>query len=122
MANILAYFPSVDDAEEAAAELRSLGYEDLGITKVTEYPGEGIDRWFNPMTGRISSLAKLTLGADFSAEGDDVGPLMAADPSASGLAGGGELIQEANFLLTVVLADEQVDAAHEIIKKYGGMV
>ncbi|MCL4514330.1 MAG: hypothetical protein M1379_01850 [Firmicutes bacterium] len=120
MANILAYFPSEDDAEDAAAKLRSLGYEDLGITKVTEYLGDSTDRRFNPMTGRISSLAKLTLGADFSAEGDDVGPLLAADPSASGLADTHEG-QGANYLLTVVIADELWVSAREIIKQYGGM-
>ncbi len=121
MANILAYFPSEGDAEQAAARLRSLGYEDLGITGISEYPGDGVDRRFNPMTGRISSLAKLALGADFSAEGDDVGPLLAADPSASGLADTYEG-QGANYLLTVVIADEEADAAREIIKHYGGMV
>lgn len=120
--NILAYFRSTTQAEKAARALRREGYDEVQIARVHRYADDGIDHVFNPTSGRITSLAKLTLGADVDAE-EDVGPLLAADPAASGWATGGGLVDGPSVLLTVVPpSDEAADHAEAIIRYHGGQV
>jgi hypothetical protein len=119
--NILAYFKSPENAREAAMKLASLGVTEVEIDRFSKYPGDGLDRWMNPLTGNISSLARQTLGMDPSSR--DASVLAASDVSASGMSDGGPgSITERDILLTAVVDDLVHQRALQAIREAGGMV
>jgi hypothetical protein len=118
--NILAYFKSPEEAEQAAEQLSSLGVIDLQIDRISRYPGEGVERGTNIIGGSILSLANMTLSADITNR--DAGILMAADVSASGMSDGQQDdITGRDILLTVVVEDVKHHEALKIVEKFGGM-
>lgn len=114
---LLAFFTSRAQAEGAKEALAQAGLQGLQIDRVSRYGSEGASILTNPLTGNFTSLANLTLGNQDV--GEDEGPLMAADPSASGLAGGLD-IQEKGYLLTVVCSQKDLEQAQAIIREAGG--
>lgn len=116
---ILAAFRTEDDARMAARRLRDLGIEAVDIERVHLYPEEGAaNRLTNPLTGRIQSLANLTLGADDP--NPDAAVLLAADVSASGMADGNPFELGRDILLTAVVPAEQAAEAERIVREAGG--
>ncbi|WP_027417176.1 hypothetical protein [Aneurinibacillus terranovensis] len=119
--NILAFFKSPEEAEKVAEQLKSLGTADMQIDRISRYTGEGVERFTNPITGNISSLANLTLAADGTTRNEGI--LMAADVSASGMSDGGQDdVTGRDVLLTVVIDESNHKKALQLIEQGGGMV
>ncbi|HVJ50044.1 hypothetical protein [Desulfitobacterium sp.] len=117
--NILAYFKTVDQAEQIADQIKSMGISDVQIDRIHQYPGDTSDQLMNPATGQIGSLSDLTLG-DISG---DVGPLTAADTSASGMSnGGGSFVTGRDVLLAAIVDESQFDSLREQIRSNGGLI
>ena len=119
--NILAGFKSLDAAERAAQALQQAGFQTIQVDGVGQYPGEGVEKYLNPLTGKIPGLGNLTLDADFPT-GRDSSILAAADPSASGMSDGGQDAIGASVLLTCVVPENQGNQATELIRSFGGVV
>lgn len=117
--NILAGFRTPDNAEAAAQALRKAGFQTVQVDMVSQYPGDGVEKRMNPISGKIPSLGSLTLGADFPS-GRDSSILAAADPAASGMSDGGQDTLGASVLLTAVVPEDRGDEATGIIRSYGG--
>lgn len=118
--NILAYFKTPEQAEQAAAQLKSMGIGDVQVDRFSKYSGGSEDRLINPLTGQISSLSDLTLG-DISTR--DIGVLTAADVSASGMSSGGETsVSGRDVLVAAIVDDAQYDQAVQIVRTGGGLV
>ncbi|MGB9793038.1 MAG: hypothetical protein ACPLTR_10765 [Thermacetogeniaceae bacterium] len=121
---ILSYFPNSAAAQEAAEELRRAGFQDIQIDRVSRYGVESDAHLNNPINN-ATSLAGLTVYSKGTAEalGDSGRVLLAADPSASGYGGRGYGTAGGRaYLLALVVPEERVDEAVEIIKKNGGVV
>ncbi len=117
---ILAYFNSPEQAREAARQIQPLGVIDMQIDRIDPYPGDGIDRLMNPLTGNVPGLASLTLDADSTSR--DASILMAADVSASGMSGGIDENAGRDVLLTVVINEQNHHQALNIVRQNGGLV
>ncbi len=119
--NILAYFKSPEEAENAAAKLKSLSVADMQIDRFSRYPDGEMNSYFNPAAGDIRSLASMTLNADISNR--SAGILASADVNASGLSDGGQGGPTGrDVLLTVVVGEAEEAAARQIIADGGGMM
>jgi hypothetical protein len=119
--NILAGFRTMEAAEKAASVLRQSGFDTVQIDHIGQFPGDGVERIINPITGEIPSLANITLAGDFP-NSRDASVLAAASPDASGMADRGDDNLNANILLTAVVPEERGDEATNIIRGCGGMV
>lgn len=119
--NILSYFHSPDDAQQAEKEIMALGAEATKINDVSKYPGDGIEHIMDPRKSDFSSLANLTLGSDTNERNEGI--LMSADVAASGMSaeGSGFMIAP-NILLTAVVDESIHKEALNIVEKYGGTV
>lgn len=118
--SIFGYFSDRNDAESAKEQLRKAGFEDTQLDAVRHDGAVGSAT--RPISGEISSLSDLTMGAD--SEGDDTGILLSADPAASGLARG-DLGEGAKAWLVVTVtdgSDQEVERAVKILKSHGGDV
>src|SRR5690606_20763704 len=82
--SVLAYFTRREQAEQARRALRHEGFETVQLDRIGRYGGGSSPVLHNALTGGGDSLADMTAGADTG--GGDAGPLLAADPAASGLA------------------------------------
>ncbi|HEX7055863.1 MAG TPA: hypothetical protein VF260_01530 [Bacilli bacterium] len=119
--NILAYFNTPEEAEAVKRKLESLRASALSIRKVAKFPGDGVERIMNPITGDIPSLASLTLAADITNK--SAGILTAADAGASGMSDGGQGMPTGrNILLTAVIAEEHFHQALRVIEAGGGKI
>ncbi|CEH30780.1 hypothetical protein AM501_30115 [Aneurinibacillus migulanus] len=118
--NILAYFKSPEEAEQAAQKLSELGVVDLSIDRISRYSGQGTERMMNTLGGELPSLASTVLDADITNRG--AGILLAADVSASGMSDGGQDdITGRDILLTVVVEEPKHHQALHIVEQSGGM-
>ncbi|MCL6631756.1 MAG: hypothetical protein K6T63_03910 [Alicyclobacillus herbarius] len=116
---VLASFFSESDANQAADRIHNLGVKTTQVAQL-HTGGFGDEGRPIPIAGKIQSLASLTLQADTSR---DAAVLLAADPSASGMADtaeGPSVSGERNFLLTVVCPEEKVEEVVQIIKECNG--
>lgn len=120
--NILAFFKSPEQAEKALQQIKALKLVDSSIDRFDGYPGDGIDRIENPVTGDFPGLGYLTLGGDFPDR--NAGILAAASVSASGMSSGGEdnEVTGRDILLTIVIEEEDFDKAMDIVKREGALV
>jgi hypothetical protein len=120
--NFFAGFASIDDAQQAEQALHDAGCTTTQVDMISPYPGEGPQRRMNPLTGKVPSLAALTLDADITNK--SAGILTATDVSASGMSDGDGMMPEVNqsILLTAVVPEEKADLAEKIIKEHGGNI
>jgi hypothetical protein len=119
--NILAYFKTPEEAEGIASKLKALRAIDISIDRISEYPGEGVERTMNPITGDIESLGDLTLNADFSNKSAAI--LAAADVDASGMSDGGQGGPSGRDILLTAVVEEQIfDKALKLVKDGGGKI
>lgn len=119
--SILAYFASGNDAGAAQEKLKSMGYENVQVDRVSKYGVNYDDEYNNPIMGRAETNTGLVL---YSSNTDrltdnDSRILMSSDPSVSGFAGGEPAGGEA-FLVTVVTDDAGFDKAEKVLKQHGG--
>lgn len=119
--NILAYFKSPEEAQSVRAKLETLRAIDISIDRFSRYPGDRANHIQNPITGDVSSLAELTMGADVTSR--SAGILAAADPSASGMSDGGQDDPIGrDILLTAVMPEETHHQAIQVIEQAGGIL
>lgn len=119
--SILAAFTNTTRAQDAAEKLKALGYETVQVDRIGKYGGPVGNRDYNdPVAGQALTISGLVQqsGNEFLLR--NAGPLIAADPAASGMSGEG--VPEDNALLTVVATEDKVDQAVGIIKEHGGTV
>ncbi len=118
--SILATFTSWNVAEKAIQDLKQSGFDVVQLDRVTRYGHNENAAYNDPVRGQAATLSGLTqLSGDEFAAGN-AGPLIAADPAASGMSG--EMIDEQGVLLTAVVSTDQVEEAVRIIKQHGGRV
>jgi len=118
---ILAYFKSPDDAQVASERLTDeLDIEDVQIDRISGgQPGEGNDRFMNPITANIPSHASLVNATDPSSI--STGILLGSSPAVSGMTDGSmNTISGRDILLTVIVPTERVECALQIINECGG--
>lgn len=118
--NLLAAFRTVDDAQKTRETLSKAGYHDMQIEQIDPYPGEGVEKVSNPITGQLDSLSEMALDADATSKSDAI--MNAANEEASGMSDGNPFETEENVLLTVVTDDQHADTAQSIIQKFGGKI
>lgn len=119
--NILAFFKSPEEADAVASKLKALRVIDVSVDRFGKYPGEGVEKIMNPITGNVPSLGSLTLDADFSTKSASI--LAAADVTASGMSDGGQdEISGRDILLTVVVQEQEFEKAREVIQDGGGVI
>jgi len=118
--SIISYFPSSTKAQKAMDELKKSGYQTMEMNKVGFYRAMTNAEYNNPIN-RASSLAALTMYSDGGMD-KNPGILLAADPSASGLSTGGELVGGKGFSVVVVTNEEGLNKAVKIIEKNDGYV
>lgn len=125
--SVLAYFTRREQAEQARRALRHEGFETVQLDRIGRYGGGSSPVLHTALTGDGDSLADMTAGADTG--GGDAGPLLAADPAASGLADGLSAEQDVlpgmehpAWLVTVVTGEDRVNRAVQILEDAGGVV
>lgn len=119
--SILSSFLSEEDANRAAEQVQGLGIDVVQVAPLHALAVSGGDepkRKAFPITGRIPSLASLTLHT--TPDSRDAGVLLGANPIASGMSDGEDVVTGRNYLLTVVCDDSLVDTAVNIIKACNG--
>lgn len=118
--NIIAYFKTPGQAEEAAKQLKNLGVEDVRIDRFSAFPGGSADELMNPLTGNISSQAEMTLG---SISGHDAGVLLSADVGASGMSDGGQGTISGRDVVLAAVVDEGIwEQSRQMVRGSGGLV
>ncbi len=119
--NILAFFKSPEEAEQALKRMESLSIVDSSVRRVDGYPGDGTTV-NNAITGDIPSLGAITLSGDF--DDRNAGILAAASVSASGMSSGGpdNVVTGRDVLLTVVVQEQDHDRALQIVREAGATV
>lgn len=125
--SLLAYFRTENDARAALEALRAAGFSSVQLAHVSRY-GEATDpEGDNPAAGKAAGLSSLTLygrGDNLDAEVEgDAGVLLAAHPSASGMAGTGDApVGGYSYLVTVVTAEGRLREAEGIVRRCGGLI
>ena len=117
--SILAYFPDDKKANEAAQKLKESGYHDMQIDGISRYTNRAVR---SPSTATLSSM--VLGGKEYGSQeyGMAQNPLMAADPSVSGMSARDVQIQGYSYLLTLVTSSDKADNAVQILKTYGAQV
>lgn len=123
--SILSYFASSSHAKKAAEELKKAGFipseDSVQIDQISRF---GLSK-NNDQNDLINFAATLSGPVIYSAsEGEDgPNPLLAADPSASGMSAPDTVeVSGTNILLTLVTSNENIEKAVKIIKEQGGYV
>lgn len=117
--SLISYFPSSTKAQKAVDALKKAGYETVDMRR---FGSNSVpDAEYNNPINRATSLAALTFYSAGSMD-KDPGILLAADPAASGLSTGGELVGKRAFSVIVVTEESKVEQAVKIIEENGGEV
>ncbi|HBQ26282.1 MAG TPA: hypothetical protein DD791_07805 [Syntrophomonas sp.] len=121
--SILSFFPSSDKAQEAAQAIEEAGLVPepgaIQVDRITRYSSADEDEYNNPISN-AATLSGITLYS--ASEGEEgTNPLLAAMDSASGIGNPNAGVPGRHgFMLTLVTAKENVEAALEIIRAYDG--
>ncbi|MFD2612720.1 hypothetical protein [Paenibacillus gansuensis] len=119
--NILAYFNTPEQAEAVKSKLMALRASEVAIDRFSMYPGDGLEQIMNPATGKVPSLASLTLDADITNR--SAGILTAADINASGFSDGGQGGPTGKDILLTAIVDEEIHhQALQVIRDAGGQM
>jgi hypothetical protein len=118
--NILAYFRSPEEAENAARKLESIRVLSLSIDRFSRYAGNSYD-YSNVISDTMRGLGYASYSGFFGIANQGV--LSAADPSSSGMSHGGAGGPTGyDVLLTVVVDDTYHHQALRIIEEAGGKI
>ncbi len=117
--SILAYFSDRQQAQEAALALKDVGYLALQIDGISRYPNRLV---YESYPVNLSSMVLHGREYGSQAYGLDQGPLMAADPSVSGMSSPAESAPGYSYLLTLVTGQDKFDTALQILKQHGATV
>lgn len=116
--NLLAFFKSPEDAEEAKRRLQALGIDTVRITPVDRFPSEDRD-WFPLSLSGGMPLAKLTEEKVPSGRNEAI--LMAANPVSSGMSDGEGSVSGYNHLLIAVMDEALHHEAISIVREMGAI-
>ncbi len=117
--SILAYFSDLQQAQEAARVLKERGYADLQIDSISRYPSRPVYNSY-PM-----NLSSMVLGSrEYGSQDYSLvqSPLMAADPSVSGMSSPAETAQGYSYLLTLVTGQDKIETALQILTQHGARI
>lgn len=112
---VFAYFADENTARAAAAVLKQSDYNEIRIDPISYSPTSNISRRYSQT--RLSSMTLNNSGADLA-----YGPLMVADPTASGMSGSFDSAASASIILTLVCPESARPGAVEILKQYGAIL
>jgi len=115
--SILATFQFTHKAREAARALEDAGFTTLQIDRIGAYGYEPEPDQKRPGQGAVVQSSQILYGSE-KVGGGASGPLLAAMPEASGMAGGESTIE--GVLLTAVVPAARSDEAVAIIRRHGG--
>lgn len=107
--SLMTYFFSEDKALMAMDSLQKSGFRDVQLSYVTEYPQHKLKA--NPRY-----LSNKVLGNGHYDQ--NYGPLLAADPSVSGISGQHDAFIPASYLVTVVTSANDLETARQILQDY----
>jgi hypothetical protein len=119
--SVLASFQFSNAAEKAAQKLVESGYNNVQVDRISRYGATTDANYNNPINNAGSNTGVSIYSKSAGDVSEDARVLMAADPSVSGYGNvdygvaGGE-----GFLLTVVIPDQEVARAENIIRENGG--
>ncbi len=117
--SILAYFSEQQQAQKAALALKEVGYLDLQIDSISRYPSRPV------YESHPVNLSSMVLGSrEYGSQEYSLGhgPLMAADPSVSGMSSPSEPAPGYSYLLTLVTTEDKFDISRQILKEHGALV
>jgi hypothetical protein len=121
--SILAYFPSSTKAEKAMHELQNAGLVPgegyMQIDRVSQFGVTNDSDYNSPINNAITNHGP-TLYSNSEGVDDGANPLLAAMPSASGMAGSNPWTGGAAFLVTLVTESDKVEQALSIIRANDG--
>lgn len=117
---IEAYFGGIKAANEAAAKLKSQGFNNAIVDINDHYEdfNSGV-RPILPGNENAPTLSRMVLNTGPYSEDPTKGPLNAASPMVSGM-GGFEEITDINYRLTMNAPENEVEKAKDTIKELGG--
>ena len=112
---IFAYFSDDSDAHLAANILKQAGYNEIRVDRISPYSSSSVNR---RLKTNLSSLTMNNSGANLA-----YGPLLAADPAASGMSSAYyDLPGSSSILLTLVCDRSLSSQAIELLRQYGASV
>ncbi|MDD3271752.1 MAG: hypothetical protein PHR04_06620 [Syntrophomonadaceae bacterium] len=112
---IFAYFSDDSDARVAADVLIQAGYNEIRVDRISPYSASRVNRRTKTI---LSSLTMNNSGSNLA-----YGPLLAADPAASGMSSPYyEPPGSSSILLTLVCNDSLSSQAIELLRQYGASV
>lgn len=118
--NILAYFRSPEEAENAARKLESIRVQSVSIERFSRYGGNSYD-YSNVISDTMRGLGYASYSGFLGIASQGV--LSAADPSSSGMSHGGAGGPTGyDVLLTVIVSDAYHHQALRIIEEAGGKI
>ena len=117
--SILAYFSDQQHAQEAALALKELGYLALKIDGISRYPSHPV---YESYPVNLSSMVLQSREYGSQNYSSSHSPLMAADPSVSGMSSPAESSPGYSYLLTLVTREDKYDTALQILKQYQAKV
>ncbi len=121
--SILSFFPSSDKAQEAAQALKEAGLVPepgaIQVDRITRYSPASEEEYNSPINKAVT-LSGVTLYSASQGE-EGTSPLLAATDSASGIGNPHAGVPGRHgFMLTLVTAKENIEAALEIIRAHYG--
>jgi hypothetical protein len=112
---IFAYFSDDSDARVAADILKQSGYNEIRVDRISPYSASRVDRRYKT---NLSSLTMNNSGANLA-----YGPLLAADPAASGMSSAYyDPPGSSSIVLTLVCDQSLSSQAIELLRQYGASV
>lgn len=115
---VLASFVTQEEAEAAQRVIQELGVDTAQVDQRHKFAPHVPLRESFLISGKIGSLASVTLDEQPSSK--DASVMLAADPSASGMAAHSDDGPAHNYILTVICDDHLVDPVVQIIKDGNG--
>ncbi|HPF45112.1 MAG TPA: hypothetical protein PKV15_10460 [Syntrophomonadaceae bacterium] len=104
--SFMTYFASEEEALSIVASLKAEGFSEVQLSYVSEFPQQ------NSYTGNYNLSSKILGRGHYD---HNFGPLLAADPSVSGMSDQTETNLMASYLITVVTKNVDSDKVQQIL-------
>lgn len=105
--SIMTYFNSEDEAISILQSLKNEGFHDVQLSHVSEFP------WHNIYSNNQNISTKILGSGSYDY---DHGPLLAADPSVSGISSQAGPGLVSSYLITVVTHNDRLEKVNLILK------